>query len=281
VTVGFISVALLLHFAPTLQHRDDDGFSVYLTIATTVALAGLIQFLTQVIGWLSERGDRLEFHQFFGTRRSAIGVIPDLVSRHDLDPWYADGAQAARPKGITTVVPFEDLKAATSIAKLFESYGVQLELRKDSGTYDKGPPRRTFIAVGLGFNRLTCFLAERSGDLFQIQYTDAHTGESKDDFLIEHQPHPKPSRDTDYALVARVPFHFDGRQVTGFVCAGRLAAGTEAAGYYLKNDWRSMHDRYVKEGKDLHRHALALVISHSTNPVFKVPRVVKECFRKV
>jgi hypothetical protein len=264
-----------------MQSQDQSGFLVYLTIATTIMLAGLIQFLTQLIGWLAERGDRLEFREFFSTRGSAIGVIPDLLSRHDLDCWHPDEAGDARPRGITTVVPFEDLKAATNIAKLFEKFGVQLELRKDSQTYDKGPPRRTFVTIGLGFNRLTCFLAERSGGLLQICYIDRHTGESKDDFMVENEPHPEPSHQTDYALVARVPFHFDGRQIIGFICAGRLAAGTEAAGYYLKNEWRSMYARYAQERKDLQKNALAVVISHSTSPVFKAPRVERDCFSEV
>ena len=284
VAVGAAVVGVTLVVSRPWPTWGPEAFDVTIVVGTTILLAGLIQFLTQLIRRISESGVRHDFHSFFGTTDFAFGVIPNLVTKHDLEGWRPDDAAEAHPKGITTVVPFEDLKAATKVAQLFDRFGVRFRLRPDDPHMPK-IPKNTFVAIGLGFNSHTHRLA-RYSDLFQIIFENKTLGEAKDDFLLLNKDYrgrmaTNGREGTECALVARVPVKQRGGDVTGFVCAGRLAAGTVAASVFLRDDWRWMYEAYCTKTYSLDEYALGVVIEYDGSSLRNIRPIAAEFKRLV
>jgi hypothetical protein len=67
--------------------------------------------------------------------------------------------------------------------------------------------------------------------------------------------------DLNYAILVRTFLRGGGSQpIPRFVCAGIEAAGTAAAGVYLKNHWRDLLKYYEEFGKDLEQDSLAVIL---------------------
>lgn len=259
--------ALMVLFALPAGMRGSKEFETVIVIATTVLLAGLIQVLTVAVRWWSVSGERKEFHQFFG-HDSMLGVVPDLFSPQITPHWNPPGSNGAHPKG-TKIVPFQDLRAAIWIAELFEDFNTTFTITPDTPFTNGTPPERGFVAIGLGFNRLTCMLAAMSR-LFEIRYAaDAETGHAKDDFEMGGTKHGEPSHACDYALIARVPVVMNGKVTPSFVCAGRTADGTAAAGYFLKNSWRLLSSLYAAKRMRYDDDALAVELLYTPDVIIQ------------
>lgn len=261
VLAGAVVVIILIS---SRSLRSERMAETCLVIATTVLLAGLIQVLTRVVSWLSEGQSRREFRMFFGSGNQASGYVADLIATHDLSGWDPITANGARPKGIGPVVPIEDLYAAIRMAQLFEQFGVKFTIENDSTMAVRDMPQKSFVAIGLGFNRLTTRLAEHT-NLFNIVYADTYSDVAKDDFMFEGTHHAEPIGDRDYALIVRVPVPRGDHVVPGFVCAGRMPAGTAAAGEYLRNNWRRLYAHYQRDGRNLQDDVLAVELRHTSS----------------
>jgi hypothetical protein len=105
-------------------------------------------------------------------------------------------------------------------------------------------------------------------DLFEIRWgtsvKPAFTA-STDFFTVGKDKHiPTPPAGKDDCIVAReVPRTETGKaKRVAFVCAGRTAAGTAAAGFFLAKHWRQLSELYKEHGKDLNLHSLVVVVRH-------------------
>ncbi len=274
VVAGFVALTMLFVRLPaTARHSKE--FDTAIVIATAVLLAGLIQVLTALVRWWSVSGERKKFNLFFGGA-PMLGVVPDLSAPEITTNWSPPGSNGAHPKG-TTVVPFQDLRAAIWIAELFEEFDTTFTIMPDTSFVNGTPPQRGFVAIGLGFNRLTYMMAAMS-QLFEILYAD--TDECKDDFKLDGVKHEEPSATRDFALIVRVPVTMNQKVAPSFVCAGRTAEGTAAAGYFLKNSWRLLCAIYEKERLRFAEDALAVELVY-TPGVFIQSEIRKHVFGPV
>jgi len=72
---------------------------------------------------------------------------------------------------------------------------------------------------------------------------------------VEERSHP------NFAIVVRTFLRGGGGQpIPRFVCGGIEAAGTAAAGVYLKNHWKELLTYYEEFGKDLEGDSLAVIL---------------------
>jgi hypothetical protein len=275
VALGFAALGLMFTWRGVIFDSENKLIETGIVVATAVLLAGLIQVLTAFVRWWSTRGERDEFYHFFGNG-DMLGIVPDIECLDMVVRWVPPQSNGARPKG-TNVVPFQDLRAAISLAELFEDYDIPFKISTDTQYNDGTLPLCGFVAIGLGFNKLTCMLSDASR-LFEIKYQDTYTKERKDDFFLDGTPHGKPSGKLDYALIVRVPLRMNGKIVPTFVCAGRTAKGTAAAGYFLKNSWIKLYDLYARDGMQLDEDALAVEIEHSPSVIIK-SRIGRHRFR--
>jgi hypothetical protein len=134
------------------------------------------------------------------------------------------------------------------------------------------------IALGLGFNGLTQALQNRlNKSLFEISWPvvtrNGFTGKT-DDFELANQRWSPPDG-FEKALLARivlpreVPTNRPGGRpfAVYFVCAGRTAPGTAAAGWYLSTRWRRFLKMIVDEADlNLARDSVAAVLRHKAVP---------------
>lgn len=268
VALGFAALGAIFAWRHgTIVDTSDKLVETLIVVATAVLLAGLIQVLTAFVRWWSTRGERGEFYRFFGDN-DVLGVVPDLSCTQMVVGWDPPGSDGATPNG-TNVVPFQDLRAAISLAELFEQFDIPFKIIADTPYRDGSAPVCGFVAIGLGFNKLTCMLSAASDWLFEIVYKDTYTNAPKDDFLLDGQPHGRPDQYTDYALIVRVPLLTNSKVLPTFVCAGRSASGTAAAGYFLKNRWPELCQLYATNGKDFDDDALAVELEYRPRATFK------------
>ena len=128
------------------------------------------------------------------------------------------------------------------------------------------------ISLGLGFNGFTCRLATWCDDkLFEVKW--GHSPKPTftpltDYFAIGDGTVPQPPADKDDCIVARIVRWTERGQSPQicFVCAGRTAAGTAAAGYFLARRWQELLDLYREHGKDPSADSLVVVVRHSAVP---------------
>ena len=251
---------LLDQLRPNLQN-------VWIEVCAALLIVGLSEILIRVVEAWTEAQNVRDFRRFFGHRsfERAVAVFPSAkppIDEHgfcDLRYPYAPPATKdnARAKGIEHVVPFEDLKAVVALSETFQQVGAELHMRLDNKyNLDYQPlPDRTIIGIGLGFNHVTAKLSEAHRELFTLTF-DTGT----DDFRINGKTHGYPCNGDDCGLVVRiVPRHADG--VFHFVCAGRTAAGTEAAGLFLARNWKDLLRLYDDSGQNLDRDSVVAIVS--------------------
>lgn len=123
------------------------------------------------------------------------------------------------------------------------------------------------VSLGLGFNGFTHQLAGYFNPaLFKIVWEKSPKRPEllTDSFSIGSSTPPMPP-EHDLAIVARiVPRPDTGRANRAwFVCAGRTAAGTAAAGYYLAKEWQQLLDLYKEHHKDLDKDSLVVLVQHN------------------
>lgn len=272
--IVFLAIIFLALPEPDERGRYRYEYETLVVVSATILLAGLIQVLTAFLRALSLRGQRLAFQLFFGRGR-IDGIVPDLAAP-SLEPgWQPPDDKRARPVG-TNVVPFGDLRAAISLAELFESFGLDFRISPDMHPVAPSELERGSVAIGLGFNSLTRQLCASSG-VFEIVYEE-HDGALKDDFIIDGIRHDAPNKRSDFALIARVPSMCqDGVKRPAFVCAGRCAPGTAAAGYFLKRNWRAIYDIYARERKLLNEEAVVLEIEYDPRAPMQ-SHITRHCF---
>ena len=196
----------------------------------------------------------------FGTRKSResrrrgdVETQFDYPLRTHLD--FPKG-EVPFPKAVTAWLAHDDILVATMLSRLFmQECNRALEVSLDSalgdGEWGAGPT----IAVGLGFNRHTRTLLSQSGLSGNVQVQWIMKPFLSDGIFFNEKIVTRKERH-DFAIIARIVL---AHGHVHFICAGRTAPGTAAAGRFLAENWRTMADEYGSKSTNA---SLAVLIQH-------------------
>jgi hypothetical protein len=251
-----------------------------LSIVGGFVAGNIVQLGAWIVQFVRERTVRRQFAEFFG-RDEIVGIVPDYSCSPDLGTEKLEGSRPFRTTGVTRVVPFEDLRAATELAQFFDTRALTFRIDVDSRYPRNHLPTDAVVAIGLGFNFVTRALLEHSSiaDVVTVPH-DVDREADSDDFTVGDKSHPPPGK-VDYALVARIPVLGKDRVLPCFVCAGRTGHGTVAAANFLRANWSRLYGIYKSGGKDLNRHAAGFMLAYSPTALSNADlyKKVKPCFK--
>jgi hypothetical protein len=174
------------------------------------------------------------------------------------------------PKDVKAWLAYDDMLVAARMGKLFGSMGrqVQIALDTDDDNWNESPT----IAVGLGFTLHTWKLLSASGLIKKVAVIWPQEETPSDAIKFnEIEYATNGPEDEDYAFVARVIC--DGG-IVHFICAGRTAPGTAAAGRYLAEKWEEIADLYSSSKQPIDTVSVAVLIKHP--PTFERVRNVRK-----
>jgi hypothetical protein len=256
---------------------------ITINLMVTLLIVSFVELLPELGRWIAEKSERARFIRFFGS--AAVKDDVRLVFAHrELpsrlgDPWkihcpipQVEGVKPV-PEGVNVWLPAQDINAAVPLANLLAKFAH----RDVKFTFDKHLDTDDFdfcaISIGLGFNCFTRRLANWCDpDLFTIKWGSsikASFVQKTDYFMLGDGRIPSPPEGKDDALIARiVPVTGPGKpKRICFVCAGRTAAGTAVAGYFLAKNWGKISHLYqtAQPKKELQRDSLAVVIRHKAD----------------
>ncbi len=242
-------------------------------LATTLLIVSLVELVPELARYLAEFGRRERFKKCFGTaafrrRVHLVYAFRELGAGKSPQP-IKDLRGLAGDKhhhGVYSWLAFQDVKAGIYLANtIFQITGREVAIIHDKDT-ERDDLDFCAISFGLGENAFTQYLgAYPDPDLFTVEWKklkDAEFSSACFTLKVDYPEDPGPGK--NLAIVARVvPVPEEGREgCVWFVCGGRSAAGTAAAGFFLAKRWREILEFYREAGKDLDRHSLALVIEH-------------------
>jgi hypothetical protein len=223
-------------------------------------LSGSVAKRKQFVDFFGQSATKQDFKLVFSKRElnDSAAVFRYPFARQLLFPRLdaTDFASVPVPKEVRAWLAYDDMLVATKLSKLFGTacnQQVQVSLDIDDETWTKGPT----IAVGLGFTWHTQQLL-RAGNLDKkVQVTWVNGPPVSDAFVFDTVQYSAGGKDYDFAIVARVVC--EGGHVH-FICAGRTAPGTAAAGRYLAEKWEEMANLY--ESRDPETTSLGVLIRH-------------------
>jgi hypothetical protein len=197
-------------------------------------------------------------------------------------------AMHTQPEDVTSWVAYQDVQSGAHLAQLLARVRIQrqIEFELDVDRAWKGWDISQ-VSFGLGFNVMTDFVQKQfdkkaRGEQqilalpFEVDYTrdSPKKKDFKTDNILWQGVMLPPPENHDYAIIVRV-VHGKKDYVT-FICAGRTACGTTAAGMYLAEHWKDElkreYDIRISQGDvidgrkvDLHTHSLFVIVEHVTN----------------
>jgi len=171
------------------------------------------------------------------------------------------------PEGVVNWLAFQDIRAAVYVSNTFG----EMTGRKTVALHDKNvfgdQNDYCIVSFGLGFTAFTHYVERLfNSSLFKIEWEPSpkHSDIFTDTFTINGKTPPIPDGD-DIAFVARIlppgRTEQDDPRVW-FICAGRSASGTAAAGYFLANRWSEINALYKKFKKDLNKDSVVIALRH-------------------
>ncbi|MGL6075122.1 MAG: hypothetical protein ACRC8S_13260 [Fimbriiglobus sp.] len=259
--------------------KPDPRINLYIGIATTCLIVGLVEVLQEVLKIFREDRDLPRFHEFFGsevTRSEGLPVVflgaeppRDETGAVTLKITHPPArAGKTKPKGCKNLAIFEDLQAALAIEREFRKHRSKIQLQLDIyHSAETELPPTGCISVGLGYNNVTARLAEHCPDLFVITYDD----KSDDFYLGVDKQHGNDVQCEDYALIARVVLGSAKRPVPYIICAGHSAEATFVAGEYIAKHWRLLAQLYKHSDnpKRLNESNMAVILRYNKDAVGK------------
>jgi len=261
---------------------DDRLAGMMISLMLTLFIISLVELVPEaatILGRWSEAG---EFRRFFGD--AALKHDVALVCAHrkldpfvSRDPWITHhplpaGIEKAAAEGVNLWLATQDIQAAIYLSGMLSRFTSKTVLLRHDRDVDRDEFDFCAISLGLGFNGFTHRLAGWcENKLFEIQWghsVKADFTTTTDFFSIGSDTVPQPPHGKDDCIVARVvPRTEPGKpQRVCFVCAGRTAAGTAAAGFYLARRWQKLLELYKKCGKDLSVDSMVVVVRHAADP---------------
>jgi hypothetical protein len=178
---------------------------------------------------------------------------------------HAKVPKRAKPEGPRHWLAAQDVRAAvhlTNAVSQISGHGIvvlhdhEAQSRADTGCT---------IALGLGFNQLTYDRMKAFEALYRIKFGRSKQSKLRttDHFSLGKKGRIKPQGGWDVALLARVVLpQPDGRRGVHFICAGRTAHGTAAAGYFLAERWPELANLYRNKHLSLNADSIAVALWH-------------------
>ena len=262
---------LLLALSLTRGSLASGPRQAFFGLATTLLIVSLVELVPELAAWVNERSRRESFRRCFGN--ASFGRPVKLVfifresSRETPRPTKdMRGPGERRDYGVYSWLAFQDVRAGINVANTISQItGHEVAVVQDKDVEEQSQWDSTMISLGLGENHFTEALGQDpEPSLFGIEWITTEKGKRKASFVLTPPCPDHPDENKDLALVARIVPRARERQrgCVWFVCGGRLAAGTSAAGHFLAERWPEILDLYAKNGRDLDKHSLALVIEH-------------------
>jgi hypothetical protein len=172
------------------------------------------------------------------------------------------------PKDVKAWLAYDDMLVAAKMGRLFGLMGrqVQIALDNDNDNWNDSPT----IAIGLGFTLHTRKLLSSSALNRWVDVKWPNSLPLSDAIYFDGHDYSSGDENEDYALLARIIC--EGETVH-FICAGRTAPGTAAAGRYLAEKWEDISKLYLANNKSLATVDVAILIRHP--PTFEQVRNAK------
>lgn len=199
-----------------------------------------------------------------------------LRDGHPWNTWHKPrhvpvGQDEPSPEGVSSWISFQDLRGASHLGRMFALHSPQNTFfRYDENCPNADDVTGTAVVFGLGFNGFTYLMSEaHEHKLFEARWGPSPHKDFRQN--TDHIYVPtlggvlRPPENCDYAIVARiVPEQQDSsRPHYFFVCAGRTASGTAAAGWFLANKWRRIQTLYERSPQlDFRKDSLLIVVRH-------------------
>jgi hypothetical protein len=161
------------------------------------------------------------------------------------------------PKDVKAWLAYDDMLIAARMGKLFGSMGrqVQIALDNDDDNWNESPT----IAVGLGFTLHTRKLLASSGLNSKVVVKWTNSSPPTDAIFFDGREYSSGDEGDDFAIVARI---ICDDEMVHFICAGRTAPGTAAAGRYLAEKWEEIFQIYSEKQKSINTESIAVLIQH-------------------
>jgi hypothetical protein len=164
---------------------------------------------------------------------------------------------SAIPEDVLGWLAYEDMIVASRMGRLFGekcSRQVQIDVDSNNVHWADNPT----IAVGLGFTAHTKKLLVASGLIESVRIDVTKEEPITDFFKFDGVDYANARDDSDYAIVARV---ICAGSNVHFICAGRSAPGTAAAGRFLQEKWEDLAKLYTTPDQ-MSKKSIAVLIKH-------------------
>lgn len=272
---GACALAIYL-FANGVFNNDKIGYPL-VGVMTTLFIVSGVELLPEAVRWLRRFSKRGRFCEFFGDavlKEDIRLVFPNrtISENQKTNPFvtrHKPSDDAALPEGVNGWLAFQDVRAAVYVTNTISEMTNKQIIAVQDKDVEGDPKNFCVVSFGLGFTGFTHFAAKYiQPQLFKITWGPSAKDQSiKTDGFTIADKEPDIPEGCDIAIIARiVPRHESGHPKRAwFVCAGRTAPGTAAAGYFLANHWEQIHELYRKQGKELNKDSVVVVIQHSEN----------------
>jgi len=292
-----MTVALLLFNVLDAER----GRNALIGVITTLLIISCVELVPEGVRWVGERLRRGQFMKLFGEAAFQNDVRLVFAHRHINPeskpyPWitHYSSQKAKSPcvaqcsaidqcpsnaqcpgvvkgpriaEGVNAWLAFQDVRAAVYLSNtISEMTGRQVSFIHDKDA-EAGSKDYCAISLGLGFNGFTHQIEGYfKKPLFKIVWGKSPKNPEilTDLFIINGFDISIPPPEQDLAIVARIVPRPDKACASRvwFVCAGRTAAGTSAAGYFLAKEWQQLMNLYKKNSKNINKDSLVVVIQH-------------------
>ena len=249
-------------------------------LGTTLIVAAALELIPEYFRRRDEKGRRDRFFEFFGEAAKSGPVL--VMSGRDDPPDHGTRAKSdlppeaagAVPEGVRGWLALDDIRTATRLAQEFGKYiEPEAAIEEDVVLFEDGRLKEAFhgktcIAIGLGFNTLTRCLEKWEIDgirheTFSIRWEASKKKPEEypvtDNFILTGRNAPAPPDGMDEALILRLVPRRDASNVM-FICAGRTAPGTEAAGRFLAGNWPTLHKEYKSRNFSFSEDSMAVLL---------------------
>jgi len=272
-----IGVVLLIALVRRDVFTNERILGTLTGIMTTLLIISATELIPELARWVGNFSQRGRFKRLFGEYAYRDDVrlifpyryIDERKVGEDPFSTYQEVPSQNRPvpEGVVNWLAAQDIRAAVYVSNTIG----EMTGKRTIALHDKDivadPKDYCIISFGLGFTNFTHYVEGLFGQrLFKVEWVDSpkHAGIFTDAFSIKGEVPPIPEGD-DIALLARVvPPRRAEREASRvwFVCAGRSAPGTAAAGFFLAYRWNEILRLYQEARKDVTKDSLVVVLRH-------------------
>ncbi|WP_243359590.1 hypothetical protein [Fundidesulfovibrio terrae] len=259
----------------------------WVSLFVSVFVAAMLGLIPKIYEYCAKYLEAGRITSFFGTsiRINPVRyVFPYRVllreyreqKTHVWETYFTPDVEPSKipvPEGVRAWIPFQDIRAAVYVSRLLGRYvdiTPKYIVDSDISEYNLDEIDYTMVAIGLGFNWATNLIERFTRQkLFKIVWDESckFGVRCTDHFIVPGFDVDISDKDRDYSIIARVacPQQECKNSRYFFVCAGRTADGTAAAGYFLQKKWKEILKMYgsgAGDKKDLEKDSMVVVVEH-------------------